>query len=134
MKPNSRLKIIALGKNLFPSFDDSDLEGKRRVEISPGVLYNIQEISSRIGQQGGNALIIDYGHQGEKEDTLRGFRNHKLVSILEQPGDTDITARESFLLEIFIITIDFISMDLLFIHTIPFRGRDCFYKILSLIF
>ena len=78
-------------KNLFPSFDDSDLEGKRRIEISPGVLYNIQEISSRIGQQGGNALIIDYGHQGEKEDTLRGFRNHKLVSVLEQPGDTDIT-------------------------------------------
>jgi len=83
-------------KNLFPSFDDSDLEGKRRVEISPGVLYNIQEISSRIGQQGGNALIIDYGHQGEKEDTLRGFRNHKLVSVLEQPGDTDITADVNF--------------------------------------
>lgn len=62
-------------------FEEGDLEGKRRIEISPGVLYNTQELSARIGQQGGNALIIDYGHQGESEDTLRGFRNHQLVSV-----------------------------------------------------
>ena len=64
---------------LLPLFEESDLEGKRRIEVSPGVLYHAQKICDRIIHQGGSALIIDYGHEGEKEDTFRAFKDHALV-------------------------------------------------------
>ena len=41
-------------------------------------------------------LIIDYGHLGDKEDTLRGFKNHELIDPLSHPGDADITADVNF--------------------------------------
>ena len=81
---------------LFPLFDESDLKDKTAIEISPASLFNVQALSARLGQQGGSALIIDYGHMGEKEDTVRAFKNHKLVDFLEEPGDCDVTADVNF--------------------------------------
>ena len=63
----------------MPLFEESDLEGKRRIEVSPAVLYNSQKLCHRILEQGGSSLIIDYGHEGTKEDTFRAFKSHKLV-------------------------------------------------------
>ena len=63
----------------MPLFEEKDLEGKRRIEISPAVLYNSQKLCQRILEQGGSSLIIDYGHEGTKEDTFRAFKNHKLI-------------------------------------------------------
>ena len=81
---------------LFPLFDETDLVDKTAIEISPASLFNVQALSARLGQQGGSALIIDYGHMGEKEDTVRAFKNHKLVDFLEEPGDCDVTADVNF--------------------------------------
>lgn len=66
------------------------------IEIAPfsGVL--ILQIAERIKQKGGLALIADYGHFGEKTDTLRGFKNHKLHDVLCDPGTADITADVDF--------------------------------------
>lgn len=64
---------------LLPLFEEKDLEGKRRIEISPAVLYNSQKLCQRILEQGGSSLIIDYGHEGTKEDTFRAFKNHELI-------------------------------------------------------
>lgn len=64
---------------LMPLFEEKDLEGKRRIEISPAVLYNSQKLCQRILEQGGSSLIIDYGHEGTKEDTFRAFKNHELI-------------------------------------------------------
>ena len=33
---------------------------------------------------------------GEKEDTVRAFKNHKLVDFLEEPGECDVTADVNF--------------------------------------
>jgi NADH dehydrogenase [ubiquinone] 1 alpha subcomplex assembly factor 7 len=77
-------------------FDNDDLDGKRRVEVSPSSLIHCQWLCERIIKQGGSSLIIDYGHEGQKEDTLRGFKNHKLVEILDNPGEIDITADVNF--------------------------------------
>ncbi|CAF1345839.1 unnamed protein product, partial [Didymodactylos carnosus] len=46
--------------------------------------------------QGGLALIGDYGHWGEKEDTFRGFRRHEVVEPLSDPGNIDVTADVDF--------------------------------------
>ena len=47
---------------LLPLFEDSDLEGKRRVEISPASLFNTQVISQRVGAQG-FSIIQMFSHR-----------------------------------------------------------------------
>jgi len=44
----------------------------------------------------GIGLIIDYGHEGDKTDTFRAFRNHKLHDPLVEPGTADLTADVDF--------------------------------------
>ena len=41
------------------------------IEICPESGVVVQELSSRISQDGGYALIADYGHNGDKSDTFR---------------------------------------------------------------
>jgi NADH dehydrogenase [ubiquinone] 1 alpha subcomplex assembly factor 7 len=40
-----------------------------------GVL--VRDLVDRIVTKGGAALIADYGHSGEKGDTLRTFKEHR---------------------------------------------------------
>lgn len=56
----------------------------------------IQELSQRIALTGGAALIADYGHDGTKTDTFRGFCGHKLHDVLIAPGMADLTADVDF--------------------------------------
>ena len=53
-------------------------------------------VSQRIVEQGGAALVADYGHQGTDGDTLRAFCRHAQVDPLELPGTADITADVDF--------------------------------------
>ena len=53
-------------------------------------------VSQRIVEQGGAALVADYGHQGTDGDTLRAFCRHAQVDPLELPGSADITADVDF--------------------------------------
>lgn len=45
---------------------------------------------------GGFSLIADYGHIGEKTDTLRAFKNHQQQDPLLNPGTADLTADVDF--------------------------------------
>lgn len=77
----------------------------------------IQLLARRIRQQGGAALIADYGHDGTKTDTFRvrgrppgpfcsgpvltcdpfqGFKGHRLHDVLSDPGGADLTADVDF--------------------------------------
>jgi len=71
-------------------------ETRDHIEISPGAGLTMQEICRRIRKSGGMALLADYGHTGEKGDTLRGFKNHKLHDPLLDPGHADLTADVDF--------------------------------------
>ena len=55
------------------------------------------EMKERIEACGGAALITDYGHvQSAAGDTVQAMHRHKYCSILEAPGEVDITSHVDF--------------------------------------
>ncbi|XP_067844804.1 protein arginine methyltransferase NDUFAF7, mitochondrial isoform X2 [Heptranchias perlo] len=78
-------------KTLIQRNDERD-----HVEICPEAGVIIQSLASRITEDGGAALIADYGHNGTKTDTFRGFHGHQLHEVLTAPGTADLTADVDF--------------------------------------
>ncbi|XP_058020711.1 protein arginine methyltransferase NDUFAF7, mitochondrial isoform X2 [Ahaetulla prasina] len=73
-----------------------DQESRDHVEVCPDAGVIIQKLASNVENNGGAALIIDYGHDGTKTDTFRGFRGHKLHDVFLSPGSADLTADVDF--------------------------------------
>ncbi|KAJ7342067.1 hypothetical protein JRQ81_008611 [Phrynocephalus forsythii] len=73
-----------------------DEESRNHVEVCPDAGIIIQKLAQNIEENGGAALIVDYGHDGTKTDTFRGFRGHKLHDVLVSPGTADLTADVDF--------------------------------------
>lgn len=71
-------------------------ERRHHVEVCPSVGVLARDLSARIHREGGAALVADYGHEGQMEDTLRAFRKHRQVDPLELPGSADLTADVDF--------------------------------------
>lgn len=66
-------------------------------EISPAGLAVLEEISMRIAENGGAALIVDYGHiVPGLGDTLQSLHQHRYSDVLENPGTKDLTAHVDF--------------------------------------
>ncbi|XP_070782548.1 protein arginine methyltransferase NDUFAF7, mitochondrial [Enoplosus armatus] len=72
--------------------------GERRdhVEVCAEGGVIVQQLARRIAEDGGAALIADYGHDGTKTDTFRGFKGHQLHDVLSSPGSADLTADVDF--------------------------------------
>jgi NADH dehydrogenase [ubiquinone] 1 alpha subcomplex assembly factor 7 len=67
------------------------------IEFSPQRVQIAEGIGQRLSQNAGAALVIDYGHlQTAPGDTLQAMRAHQYVSILDEPGDSDITSHVDF--------------------------------------
>lgn len=71
-------------------------EQREHVEVCAEGGVVLQNISRRISKSGGAALIADYGHDGTKTDTFRGFKGHQLHDVLAAPGSADLTADVDF--------------------------------------
>ncbi len=57
----------------------------------------IMKIASRVRNQDGAALIIDYGHlHSDAGDTLQAIARHSFADPLEAPGRADVTAHVDF--------------------------------------
>jgi len=57
----------------------------------------IMKIATRVREQGGAALIIDYGHlRSDAGDTFQAIARHSFVEPLKNPGEADITAHVDF--------------------------------------
>lgn len=69
---------------------------RNHVEICPDADLILKHIAEKLEEFGGFGLIMDYGHLGEKEDTFRAFKNHKLHDPLHEPGTADLTADVNF--------------------------------------
>ena len=67
------------------------------VERSPAREEAVAEISRRLSDHGGAAVIIDYGYAGgEHGDTLQAVRGHRFSYVLDHPGGQDLTAHVDF--------------------------------------
>jgi SAM-dependent MidA family methyltransferase len=69
----------------------------------PGAVFEwrpdaeIMKVASRVRDQDGAALIIDYGHlRSDAGDTLQAIARHGFVDPLKNPGQADITAHVDF--------------------------------------
>jgi len=57
----------------------------------------MMKIARRLRDQGGAALIIDYGHvRSEVGDTLQAIARHSFTDPLKAPGQADVTAHVDF--------------------------------------
>ncbi len=67
------------------------------IETSPAANALMAEIATRLKNQGGAALIIDYGPlEARSGSTLQALMDHSSVDPLRFPGDADITAHVDF--------------------------------------
>jgi SAM-dependent MidA family methyltransferase len=67
-------------------------------EVSPAALALAEEIGRVIAKQGGGALIMDYGYDmAGFGETLQAVTNGKSADVLNEPGDSDISAHVDFL-------------------------------------
>ena len=66
-------------------------------EISPASQAIVTEITQRILQQDGLALIIDYGHsKSGVSDTFQAVKDNRYADPLAEPGEADLTFHVDF--------------------------------------
>lgn len=100
---------VLLGKGLTRNTtDQQDRDRVRRdntppdakvgdaIEISPAGIGVCQDMAQRIADDGGAALIIDYGHDHAMADSIRGIKQHTFVDIFEDPGMVDLSIDVDF--------------------------------------
>ncbi|XP_051954585.1 protein arginine methyltransferase NDUFAF7, mitochondrial [Xyrauchen texanus] len=95
-QPDKLRFVLSRGPTLASSTLIQDGEKRHHVEVCPDGGVIVQKLSNRITEDGGAALIADYGHDGTKTDTFRGFKGHQLHNVLEAPGTADLTADVDF--------------------------------------
>ncbi|XP_026681235.1 protein arginine methyltransferase NDUFAF7, mitochondrial-like isoform X2 [Diaphorina citri] len=74
----------------------NEKETRDHVEISLQTGVIVKNIATRLEENGGIGLIIDYGHNGEGKDTFRAYCNHKQTDPLKNIGHSDLTADVDF--------------------------------------
>lgn len=68
------------------------------IENNPAARSIMHQLSTRMAEEGGAALIIDYGYLGDAHhDTLQAVKAHAYHPILKEPGEADLTAHVDFL-------------------------------------
>lgn len=68
-----------------------------RIEISPVLNQHLKCAYNRMLKQQGVALFIDYGYlHTSYGDTVQAVHKHRPVSVLDTPGQVDITAHVNF--------------------------------------
>ncbi|XP_013878100.1 protein arginine methyltransferase NDUFAF7, mitochondrial isoform X1 [Austrofundulus limnaeus] len=88
--------VLALSPTIASSTLIQASERRSHIEVCAEGGVIVQQLARRIVEDGGAALIADYGHDGTKTDTFRGFKNHQLHDVLLCPGSADLTADVDF--------------------------------------
>eukprot|EP01083_Nonionella_stella_P077193 210647_1 len=72
------------------------LEIGLRFEVCPETLKISDALAERINFQRGTLLAIDYGADGMMSSTMQAVKEHKKVSVFQEPGEVDLTAHVNF--------------------------------------
>jgi NADH dehydrogenase [ubiquinone] 1 alpha subcomplex assembly factor 7 len=87
---------LVIGLSAFPLARLPAAEGAI-LEMAPMGEEIAGALGTRLAQSPGMALVIDYGHMASAlGDTLQAVRRHKFCSILDRPGEADLTAHVDF--------------------------------------
>ena len=93
---NATATTTSNGKHAVEAEGSEEDEEDVEIEIAPMVVGVCEHISKLVKAQGGAAVFIDYGENYTQADTLRGYKDHKQLNILSQPGLMDVTADVDF--------------------------------------
>lgn len=66
------------------------------LEVCPQGMRLAAELAKRVSQEGGAALVVDYGRDAPYPDSLQAIREHSFVHMLSQPGHADLSAHVDF--------------------------------------
>jgi NADH dehydrogenase [ubiquinone] 1 alpha subcomplex assembly factor 7 len=67
------------------------------LETSPASIAVVQALAQRIAEQGGAALIVDYGHErASAGETLQAVSAHLFADPWAEPGERDLSAHVDF--------------------------------------
>jgi SAM-dependent MidA family methyltransferase len=67
------------------------------LETSPASLAVVRAVAQQLAEQGGGAVILDYGHDRTSPgETLQAVRNHAYADPWEAPGESDLTVHVDF--------------------------------------
>lgn len=91
--------VSGLGdKAIVPMLDHriEDTASGDIVEICPSLSPIAEAVGQRIEDNGGVALILDYGDWRSQGDTLQALQAHEHVDPFQSPGDADLTAHVDF--------------------------------------
>ncbi|KAH9375414.1 hypothetical protein HPB48_012106 [Haemaphysalis longicornis] len=94
--PHHLRYVLSRGPTPASFFANVTGEKRDHVEVCPEAGVIVQELASRMDEHGGCGLVVDYGHDGDKTDTFRAFKNHSLHPVLSEPGTADLTADVDF--------------------------------------
>uniref|UniRef100_A0A131YWW7 Protein arginine methyltransferase NDUFAF7 n=1 Tax=Rhipicephalus appendiculatus TaxID=34631 RepID=A0A131YWW7_RHIAP len=94
--PHHLRYVLSRGPTPASFFANVTGEKRDHVEVCPEAGVIVQELAHRMDAHGGCGLIVDYGHDGDKTDTFRAFKNHALHPALSEPGTADLTADVDF--------------------------------------
>jgi NADH dehydrogenase [ubiquinone] 1 alpha subcomplex assembly factor 7 len=67
-------------------------------EICPTAEVLVEQIAKIVAQEGGAALIVDYGYKATAGfgETLQAVAEHSFASVLDSPGEADLSAHVDF--------------------------------------
>jgi NADH dehydrogenase [ubiquinone] 1 alpha subcomplex assembly factor 7 len=88
------------GKQVPDDIVPEDLRGAPPgsiIETSPTSVAIARALAKRVAQQGGAALIVDYGYLGPAiGETLQAVKGHDFANPFDNPGDHDLSAHVDF--------------------------------------
>lgn len=87
---------LVIGLTAFPLAGPSGPDGAI-LEAGPLRVDIARLLAARLARSPGAALVFDYGHAASAlGDTLQAVRRHKFCSILDRPGEADLTSHVDF--------------------------------------
>ncbi|MBV8976885.1 MAG: SAM-dependent methyltransferase [Alphaproteobacteria bacterium] len=90
------LAPVPVADALIP-VDRADAPDGAVYEMCQPALAIVGEIARGVAAQGGGALIVDYGYDAPAfGETLQAVRGHAFASVLDNPGDRDLSAHVDF--------------------------------------